>query len=156
MIKKLGLAASLGLGFIALGFIVIGIAWNGAASLDYAQGQIPFLISGGATGLGFIGLGVGLLLFEAGRRARAQLEQKVDALIDAVHAAGGGGTAEVEVMAPAEAASNGLVVVGRSSFHRPDCRLVAGKENVTYASPDEASARGLYPCRVCDPTRVPR
>jgi methylphosphotriester-DNA--protein-cysteine methyltransferase len=54
---------------------------------------------------------------------------------------------------PVHAVANGMVVVGRASFHRPDCRLVEGKEDLDYASQDEATARGLSPCRVCDPTK---
>ncbi len=38
-------------GLVALGGIIIFLAWNGAAGKDYAQGQIPYLISGGVGGL---------------------------------------------------------------------------------------------------------
>ena len=41
-----------------------------------------------------------------------------------------------------------------TSYHRPDCGLVTGKSNAATATPDDISARGLRPCRVCDPGPV--
>lgn len=152
--KKLGLAASVALGFLGLGFIFIALAWNGAAGKDSIQEQFPYVISGAIAGLGFIGVGIGLLLFEAGRRLSASLNEKVEALAammgaPAVHA---NGAPTIEAQKALEtASSNGRVVVGRSSFHRPDCRLVSSKTDNTFASTDEALARGLQPCRVCAP-----
>ncbi|HEX9775892.1 MAG TPA: hypothetical protein VGB83_09985 [Actinomycetota bacterium] len=140
--------AAIAIGLICLGFIMIGVAWNGAASRDCIQCQFPYVISGGLGGLGLIVAGASLLLFEAGRRMLTRLEQKLDALqqpaLPAAAPATNGG-------APKATAANGRVIVGRSSFHRPDCRLVEGKEDMDAASPDEAIALGLQPCRVCDP-----
>src|SRR5260370_7946064 len=45
------LGGQLGSLCIALGFIVILLGWNGAAGVDFTQGQIPYLLSGGAFGL---------------------------------------------------------------------------------------------------------
>jgi hypothetical protein len=152
--KKLGLPTVIALGFLTLGFIAIALAWNGAARYDSIQQQFPFAISGGIAGLGFIGIGLSLLLFEAGRRMVANLNTRFDALTEALS---GAKPAAVETngtasKAKATAASNGRVVVGRSSFHRPDCRLVAAKQDSTFASTEEAVALGLQPCRVCEPT----
>jgi hypothetical protein len=160
--KKLSWQTWLALTFLAAGFTVIGLAWNGASSVDFTQGQIPYLISGGATGLGLIALGGGLLMFESGRRARIRIESRMDELIIAVRESGASANGEVKEQvkgvqakeALQTAAANGMVVVGRSSFHRPDCRLVSGKEELDFATPDEARARGLSPCRVCDPLGV--
>ena len=38
----------LAVGFTASGFLLIVMGWNGAASVDYVQGQVPYLISGGS------------------------------------------------------------------------------------------------------------
>lgn len=149
MFARIGRTATLALGFIALGMLFIFLGWFGAAALDYTQGQIPYLISGGVAGLSFVLLGAGLLIFESGRRGVARLEAKMDELI-AVQSSGSP-RASAAAGAPAVAAANGLVVVGRSSFHRKDCRLVAKKEDNSYASTDEAVAQGLEACRVCDP-----
>jgi hypothetical protein len=145
------------LGLIGLGFVFILIGWNGAAGQSCVDCQVPYLLSGGFGGLAFVVVGGGLLLFESGRRARAHLEQKLDELIDLLRSGGGetpdkaAPTATVAPRSP-----DGMVVVGRTSFHRPDCRLAVGKEGMDFAPAAEAVARGLTPCRVCDPTRVAR
>ncbi|MFA5891591.1 MAG: hypothetical protein WDA27_11680 [Actinomycetota bacterium] len=159
---KIGLPAAVALGFLGLGFLFILLGWNGSAGVNCVDCQIPYLISGGAAGLGFIILGAGLLLFEAGRRARGQLESKIDELVDAIRrnterpadteAPPAAAPAAPRRTAKTAASTNGNVVIGRSSFHRPGCRLVEGKEDLDHASKDEAIARGLQPCRVCDPT----
>ena len=154
MLRKLGYPVVVALGFMLLGFIFLGVAWDGAASIDFVQGQIPYLLSGGAVGLGLIIVGAGMLLFESGRRASERLEARLDALQEAIMVGGVGGSngaVSAESGTAAAAPAKGAVVIGRSSFHRQDCRLVAGKEDLTYASPDEAVARGLNACRVCDP-----
>ncbi|MFA5787611.1 MAG: hypothetical protein WDA71_11650, partial [Actinomycetota bacterium] len=70
------------LGFIAVaaGFAAIGIGWNGAASKDFVQGQLPYLISGGATGLALVFLGGTLLTIDGARRDRARLEHALSEL----------------------------------------------------------------------------
>ena len=142
-----GVAGRLGMLFCVLGFFVIAIAWNGAAGLDYAQGQLPYLISGGAGGLGLIVIGAGVLVAESNRRDRAILERKLDQL-----------TAVMGKLAP-PAMGNGsrravagadLVVAGRSSYHLPDCRLVEGRADELIPK-DEAEDQGLARCRICRP-----
>lgn len=81
---KLGLAAC------GIGFLLIVIAWNGAAGLDYVQGQVPYLISGAVGGLGFIVLGAAMLIVEGNRRDRAILERKLDELLVAVRTSADG------------------------------------------------------------------
>ena len=150
-----------GLGAIGLGLLFILMGWIGAAKLNYVDGQIPYLISGAGGGLAFIAIGTSVLLFESGRRARGHLEQKIDELIDAVHASksassngNGAITAESRTVSLTPASiPNGMVVVGRSSFHRADCRLVEGKDGLDVAPLADATGRGLVPCRVCDPLK---
>src|SRR3954469_24318065 len=73
-----GLGGKLGMGFAALGFFLIVVAWNGAAGVDYTQGQMPYLISGGIAGLGLIILGAALIVVESNRRDRVALEQRLE------------------------------------------------------------------------------
>lgn len=151
MIQKLGYPILIAIGLIVAGFVVLGIAWNGAASVNCVDCQIPYLLSGGAVGLGLIIVGAGLMLFEAGRRASLGLELRLAALQDAI---GVGGVSSNGQAAPVVAPSPEAVVVGRSSFHTQDCRLVEGKAGLEYASMDDALARGLSACRVCDPVKA--
>jgi hypothetical protein len=149
--KRPGWQVGAALLFIAAGFVVIGIAWNGAAGIDFAQGQIPYLLSGGAAGLGLIGVGMVLILFEGSRRSRVHLDQRLDAiarLLDETRRARGDSANGHHV------SDDGLVVAGRSSFHLPTCRLVTGKEDQVLMTSEEAQELGLTPCRVCSPLGV--
>lgn len=67
---------------MALGFLLIVLAWNGAASFDTIQQQFPYLLSGGLAGLGLIGGGITLTIVQELRRGTAVLERKLDELAD--------------------------------------------------------------------------
>ena len=69
--RRVKMGRVLGLVFITGGFIVMGKAWDGAASVNFAQGQIPYLLSGGFMGLAPTGRRVSIPVvflyeFEAG------------------------------------------------------------------------------------------
>ena len=130
---------------VGLGFLAIGLGWNGAAGTPVLAAQFPFLLSGGILGLALVVLGSALVVVRAHREDRARLEAKLDDLIDALGNAtvGGGDRAPRDL--------TGLVVAGSASYHVPGCRLVDGREDVSYLTPDEARARWLSPCRVCQP-----
>jgi hypothetical protein len=68
----------------------------------------------------------------------------------AVEASGGGDGSVAAVHA-----GPGQVVAARLSFHRPDCRLVAGQTGLRALDLDAAVAEGLDPCRICDPAALP-
>jgi hypothetical protein len=147
------LGGQLGLGFVAAGLLVIGLAWNGAASIDFVSGQVPYLLSGGALGLGLIVLGAAMVIVQNSRRDRAIVEAQLRELNTAIgrlaNAIGGGGVG----------GHNGgrepQVVLGRSSYHRPECRLAQGK-NLPASTIDAAEAEGLSACRICQPDELER
>ncbi|HZT67443.1 MAG TPA: hypothetical protein VFA11_16765 [Acidimicrobiales bacterium] len=148
------LGARLGLAVVALGLIIIGIGWNGAAGaggqinhVSDLRAQLPWLLSGGFLGLGVVVLGAALVITESNRENRLRLEQKLDEMVEALERTSAAGT--VTPAAPVDASR--LVAVGASSYHRPDCHLVDGRKEVEYLTPEEASDRGLKPCRICDP-----
>ena len=147
------LGGQVGLGCVALGLIFIGLGWNGAAGVDFVSGQIPYLLSGGALGLALVIVGMGLVVVQNSRRDRSLLETQLRELNGAVArltaAIGGlgalnGGPTSLPAAGPEH------VVIGRSSFHRPECRLVQGKD-MSEATADAAMAEGLSPCRICNP-----
>jgi hypothetical protein len=74
------IATYLGRILMVLGFAMILIAWNGAASLDYIQGQFPFLLSGAMPGLAFIIVGAGLEFIQANRQATAKRAKQMNEL----------------------------------------------------------------------------
>jgi hypothetical protein len=148
---------------IALGLLVIGIGWNGAAGrggqlevtlsdgtktfITDQRAQFPWLLSGGFLGLGLIVVGSALLVSQSQRADRARLEDKLDEVIDAL-----GTTGLRSSVAPQDL--SGLVAAGAASYHRPDCRLVEGREDTTFLTPEEAQDQGLRPCRICAPDAV--
>lgn len=111
------LASYIAIGMILGGFAVIALAWNGAASIGYLQGQFPFLLSGGVGGLGLIGVGAGLLFVQVQRELDAaearEYQRVVDSLRQTVVALGGGApmAAAVPVAAPARRGESGSVKV---------------------------------------------
>jgi len=147
------LGGQLGLGAIAVGLLIIGLAWNGAAGVDFVQGQVPYLLSGGFLGLGLVVFGAALVVVQSNRHDRSLLEEQLRDLNASIarlaNAVGG-----------AAGATNGnpgggddRVVVGSTSYHRPDCRLIVDK-NLASTTLDAALAEGLEPCRVCAPAGV--
>ncbi|MDQ1445349.1 MAG: hypothetical protein QOI20_1813 [Acidimicrobiaceae bacterium] len=163
------LGGQLGLGCAALGVLAIGLAWNGAAGVDFVSGQIPYLLSGGFFGLALVMIGVSLVVVQNTRRDRAIIEGQLQDLNNAIARLanalgtglggtnGSGSTSGASSAGSSSAASSsaslgsGMVVVGSTSFHRPDCRLATGKDLA--AMPVQAAmAEGLSACRICDPT----
>ena len=136
--------SKLAVGLVGLGLLVIGLAWNGAAGYVTLVQQFPYLLSGGLIGLSLVIVGSALMVVQASREERSKIEAKLDEVIGALGGGGVGGPA-----APSDL--TGLVVAGSASYHVPGCRLVDGREEVSYLTPVEAHARFLQPCRICQP-----
>ena len=132
----------LGLGFIVGGFIVIGFGWSGMAKVACPDCQLPYLLSGGAGGIALVVVGATLLILSHIRATQLSFTEQVDritqALVRVAGVAGGGAT-------------DGHVVAGQSTYHRPDCRLVQGKADLERVTVETAVMSGLSPCRVCNP-----
>jgi hypothetical protein len=139
-----------------LGALALFLGWYGVSGTPLPAKQVPYLLSGGLTGVALIVLAAAFLATDDIRRqltSVAALEQKVDELYrlltEAATPAGeqvpsrGDGSGE-----PAESL---LAVDGGSAYHRPSCRLVSGKPSASALSPKEAAQRGLAPCRLCEP-----
>ena len=146
----------MGLLVVAVGLLVIGIGWNGAAGaggeingIPTLSAQLPWLLSGGILGLGLVVFGAALVIVHNARVDRARLESKLDELVEAVGRGSGTGST---VITPASAA--GIFAAGGASYHRPDCRLVTGRGDVEYVTGPEVAARELKACRVCRPEAV--
>jgi hypothetical protein len=139
------LGGKAGLALIAIGLVVIGVAYNAVASQTALLAQVPYIVSGGLTGLALVVVGAAVLVVHSARQDRALLETKLDQLTDAILSATGG----TRTALPSDA--SGLVVAGSASYHSPDCRLVDGREETHLLTPAEAESQGLKACRVCQP-----
>jgi hypothetical protein len=127
------------------GLIALGFGWAGAARRSCVDCQIPYLISGGAAGLGLIVIGSILFIVAQMRVAqetfRDQVRQINQAVVRMAGLQGGGGNGH-------------FVVAGQSTYHRPECRLVQGKSGLERMAAETAAMQGLTPCRVCNPERA--
>jgi hypothetical protein len=133
---------------LGLGLLAILFAWNGASGEPYVAAQIPYLVSGGLIGLALVALACTMMVIQSARMDRARLEAKYDLLLAAIERGlGNAGGAPRDL--------RGLVAAGSASYHRPECRLVDGREDVTYLTPEEARSRFLNACRVCMPEDQP-
>jgi hypothetical protein len=143
------LGGQLGILYCVVGLFLIFLGWNGAASYDRVQAQIPYLISGGLAGLALVVIGAAMLITYGNRSDRAALQSTLEELRDAL-AQG----VEVAAEATAEvAAAPGAagVLAGTDAYHRRDCTLIAGQSGLTAMSAEAAQERGLEPCRICQP-----
>ena len=121
-----------------LGAIALFLGWYGVSGTPVPAKQLPYLVSGGMTGVALVVLAAAFFATEDVRRQLDELRD-VAAKVDQLY--------ELLTEAPAEAPVTGAVVLrGGTTWHAPDCRLVAGKPARPAA--DEELAR-LRPCRVC-------
>jgi hypothetical protein len=138
-----------GLVFCAAGFVVIGLGWNGMARVACPDCQLPYLLSGGATGIGLIIFGVGLLVMAQIRADRLRGEVHLENVLATLV------RSQPSPLVPGAETSepNGqrMVVAGPGAYHRPDCNLLKGKSGLTTLSLEDAQDSGLAPCRVCNP-----
>ena len=139
------LGGKLGLFFCIAGFAVMWAGWNGAASYNDIRKQFPYLISGGLIGLALVVIGVGLMIIQSQRADRVQLEANLTELRSILERMTGlpasNGAAESETNS---------VVAGPSAYHRPTCKLVAGRD-LRKMPVQQAESAGLEPCRTCAP-----
>jgi len=138
----------------AAGAIALFVGWFGVSGESLTAKQLPYLVSAGLTGVAlFIMAGVFLATDDVRRQFTriSELERKVDDLYSLFVADLSGDDGR-----PAAAGRRGALVAlpAGSSYHRPDCNLVAGKDEASDVTAAQISARGLRPCRVCDPDQV--
>ncbi len=148
------LGGQLGILYCVVGLFLIFLGWNGAASYDRVQAQIPYVVSGGIAGLALVVIGAAMLIVYGNRSDRAALQSSIEDLRDALERnAGLAAESPAATAAPAAAATaeEGSVLAGADSYHRPDCTLIAGQSGLTAMSAETAQARGLEPCRICQP-----
>lgn len=143
---------------LPLGAVLIILAWYGAAHTTRVWQQVPYAISGGLLGLGFmLAGGFGYFaywltkLVDDGRRQSAEAvrlaERSIEAL-ERIEAALAGGSSVSRRANPSS--RNGTLVATRSGnmAHRPECPMVAGKTDLRRVG---RGTRGLRPCLICEP-----
>lgn len=129
-------------GLVGGGVLLLVLGWYGVSGEALTAKQLPYLVSGGLGGVALVVLAAALLMTQDARRQLDRLdrvEQRVTTLYDLL----------VEELVPAALADAKVVrVEGGSTYHRPTCPLVAGKETAPLTAPDRLA---LTPCDVCQP-----
>ena len=75
-----------GIAIAAIGFALIAFAWSKVAGIaDNVALQMPYLVSGGLTGLGLVMVGVTIVNVAAKRRDSLLRQQQTELLADALH-----------------------------------------------------------------------
>lgn len=145
-----------GAAMTVIGIAWITLGWFGAARTPYVFEQVPYLISGGLLGLALAVVG-GLFYFaywisRQVQETRKQAEQTRDSLEQIRELLANSTIATAGRQAVQASTNGGLVATEKGTmFHRPDCVVVAGRDDLRPIEPD---AEGFEPCRICDPLAV--
>jgi hypothetical protein len=144
----------------ALGGLALLLGWYGVSGQALTAKQLPYLVSGGLTGIGLLLVAAVFLATEDVRRQLGRLDE-VERKLDALYGLFVADLAQTSSPAPTSVPSGTartahdptvpLALPAGSSYHRPGCTLVAGKSEAEPVDAATATARGLRPCRVCDP-----
>lgn len=133
-------------GLVTIGFVLMFLAWNGAAEFDSPQEQFPYLLSGSAPGLGLVLTGLALAVVQELRRLVATIVSRLDRLTEIETAVEGA------VASPAGVPGDGShVVATATTFHMPSCDVISGRNDLVAMATTVAEERGLVACRICDP-----
>jgi hypothetical protein len=153
------LGGVLGIVYCVAGFFLIFLGWNGAASNDRVEAQLPYVVSGGIAGLALVVLGAALIVAHSLRTDRVELKAAIEDLRRSIDV--GGSSAAGAATVPSAAAVGGRemsggaeVVAGTQTYHRPTCAVIADQPVATRMSAADAVAVGLEPCRVCHPEQL--
>jgi len=122
-----------------LGLLAIAAAWYGVSHTAREWRQTTYLVSGGLLGLGLIFLG-GFTYFAYWLTKLVEQAHRQTTALERIEAALTGRSLDVDVGSHAVVVSGGLA-------HRPDCALLAGKDDVRPLPP----AGGVPACPVCEP-----
>lgn len=159
----------------AAGAALCVLGWYGVSGESFAEQQIPYLASSTIPGAALIVSGVVLVALRSSDRTRGPTgppgegdltSRRVERLYALLVEPDEDGTAEngagesatdrtaaagTGADAGAAGASGRLAVPGGTLYHRPDCPLVAGKPDARPVDDAAVRARGLTPCRLCEP-----
>lgn len=152
---------------VVLGAIALFLGWYGVSGQSLTAKQLPYLVSGGLTGIGLVVIAAVFLATDDVRRQMHRLdeiERKVDDLYSLLVVANPeAATDDVGANHGGAGAARGaaswraaVALPTGSSYHLPSCALVAGKSEAKPVDARTIRARKLRPCRVCEPPAAVR
>ena len=139
-----------------LGALALFLGWYGVSGESLTSKQLPYLVSGGLTGIALIVVAGVFLATDDVRRQLSQVDElrrKVDDLYALLVEEIATPTASpIEVDNAPNAAI--LAMPAGTSYHRADCALVKGKVDAAAVDARMIRTRKLRPCRICEPSSV--
>jgi hypothetical protein len=144
----------------ALGALALFLGWYGVSGEALTSKQLPYLVSGGLTGIALVVVASAFLATEDIRRQLSRvddLQRKVDDLyslfVEELAAPTPSAATTAAVVTPT--ATNTVVALpAGSSYHLSTCALAAGKAEAAPVDAKAIRVRKLRACRVCDPPAV--
>jgi len=139
-----------------LGALALFLGWYGVSGESLTSKQLPYLVSGGLTGIALVVVASVFLATEDVRRQLSQVDE-LSRKVDDLYA-----LFVEELDAPVETARDlvsthpaaMVALPAGTSYHRADCALVSGKAAIAAVDARKIRARKLRPCRVCEPPTV--
>jgi hypothetical protein len=138
----------------ALGALALFLGWYGVSGESLTAKQLPYLVSGGLTGIALVVVASAFLATEDVRRQLSQvddLRHKVDDLYALFVEDLAATPAVPDVNDTAAPADRIVALPVGTSYHRADCNLVTGKAEARAVDAKAVRARKLRPCRICNP-----
>lgn len=125
------------------GAIALFLGWYGVSGTAIPAKQVPYLVSGGLTGVALIVVAAAAFATDDVRRQLQGLEA-VERRVAELYALL---TEEPAAVEPA----GQVALPSGTTFHRVDCRLVRDRPDAVPVPALVVVERGLQPCRLCDP-----
>lgn len=140
---------------IALGVVAIIFGYFGVSREAFVAKQIPYLVSGGITGMVLVAVGAFFLGTEDLRKQLSRLD-RVEEQVDELHSVLLARRDSPRARNGSRRASSGelLALEGGSTYHRANCQMVAGKDGADVVTARTIARRGLDPCGICEPEPV--
>lgn len=138
----------------ALGALALFLGWYGVSGESLTAKQLPYLVSGGLTGIALVVVASAFLATEDVRRQLAQvddLRRKVDDLYALFVEELAAPAPSSEVKQTVSPVSGVVALPVGTSYHRTDCNLVTGKSDAAAVDAKAVRLRKLRPCRICNP-----
>ncbi|HEV3354704.1 MAG TPA: hypothetical protein VG076_17375 [Acidimicrobiales bacterium] len=141
-----------------LGVLLVVLGWLGASRTVLVFEQIPYMLSGGLLGVALVFAG-GFLYFTYWQTLQVRESRARERDLRAEHEALVASLARIEALLSRDLADSAAAAVSPigaqllatpkgSMVHRPDCAIVAGRDDVRHVAPGTS---GIKPCRICQP-----
>ena len=146
----------------ALGALALFLGWYGVSGQALTSKQIPYLVSGGLTGIALIVMAGVFLATEDIRRQLSRLD-RVERQMSELYALFVDDLADPSTVLTLAAAGSPdravdaeslIALPSGTSYHRPSCALVTGKDSAARVDEAQIRERELRACRVCDPEQT--